>query len=763
MGMISIGSFKRSFFNLVVICAPGVFVSYVVKRLEKPYLEAIKTEQIAHRALRATSRHSLKKLYHYCYETLLSIPGVNVVVLYVSKFFSHPKNPYFDRLWSEKNFDNLVDLLEKEMSSFQGITWEPTTFHKKAPKLDKPLPWIEHCTRDLTLEAEQGKLRPFFGREKEIRLAAEILGRNQKSNPLLLGAPGVGKTSIPEGIAQKIVQGDAKLPNIFKGKRIFLVVWERLKAGTSSYGNDSITNRLMGVVKEAQENRENLIMFVDEIHAFLSHNKSKETADILKPALADGALSCMGATTNWDYQRMIEANPALERRFPTVPIPEPSLSDMEKVLQSVIPTLEAHHGVRIADEAVKICVELGDRYLRSESFPDKAIDLLDQAASRLDLNQPSQHQDKQYALFLKLLIVIRSQLDDPTKLDQKIGQIRSKFSRVVTSDLIRQLVSDKVQVPLQRLQESEQQLLNHLEVSISKKIIGQKRAITRLCQAVRRARIRLGNPERPAGVFLMLGSSGVGKTESAKVLAELLFGSQEHFLRLDMSEYHDRSDINKLIGSSPGYVGHQEGGKLTNWLMKKPLSIVLFDEIEKAHASIFDLLLGLFDAGRLTDGHGHTVRCLDTIFIMTSNLGAKLIMDKSHRAEEDKLAQELDEVLTLQLRQEFIGRIQETMIYYPLTSEEIRQIATLRCTELQKRVESNIQCVNLKMTWDDSLIEFLAKTYYKPERGARGISNGIARTMENQIGDGIVRDAIKPGNHLHFTSPNGNSVTLQIT
>ncbi|HEX4839875.1 MAG TPA: ATP-dependent Clp protease ATP-binding subunit [Rhabdochlamydiaceae bacterium] len=767
MGVMAVGALRKSFLQFVVICGPGMMVAYVVKRLEKPYLEVLKAEQIAQATLRAASTYRFKKLYHYCYETLLSIPGINVVILFVSNFFTPPKNtsqkPYFDRLWSEKNFDTLIEQLEKEMHSSRGIAWEPTTFHKKAPILPKAMPWIQYCARDLTLEAEQGKLRPFFGREKEIRLAAEILGRNQKSNPLLIGAPGVGKTSIPEGIAQKIVSGDSTLPDIYKRKRIFLIFWERLAAGTERYSSDTIIKRLIGIVNEAKENRDNLIVFIDEIHIFLNKHKSEEVADILKPALADGTLSCMGATTNWDYQCLIEDNPALERRFPTVKIPEPSLSDMEKVLQRVIPTLEAHHGVRIDEEAIKTCVELGERYLKSESFPDKAIDLLDQAASRLKINQASKPPDEQYTLFLKLLLLIRTQVDDATKLDKKIDEIRAKFSRAVTADMIRQLVSDKVEIPLQRLQESEQDLLNRLEASISKKIIGQKTAITLLCQAVRRARIRLGNQERPAGVFLMLGPSGVGKTESAKVLSQLLFASEDHFLRLDMSEYQHPSDINKLIGSPKGYSGYKEGGKLTNWLKKKPLSVVLFDEIEKADSSIYDLLLGLFDAGRLTDGNGETVRCLDTIFIMTSNLAAKLIVEKSDKTEEAKLAQEVDTLLSQNLRQEFIGRIQETIIFYPLTNEEIRQIATLRCSELQQRVEKNLECPNLKMTWDNSLIEFLATTYYKPERGARGIANGIARSMENQIADGIVRKEIKPSNRLHFSSPDGKSVTMQVT
>jgi ATP-dependent Clp protease ATP-binding subunit ClpA len=312
------------------------------------------------------------------------------------------------------------------------------------------------------------------------------------------------------------------------------------------------------------------------------------------------------------------------------------------------------------------------------------------------------------------------------------------------------------------LQESEQELLNNLEITISPKIIGQKAAITALCQAVRRGRLKLAHLERPVGVFLMLGPSGVGKTESAKVLSHTLFGSVDNFLRLDMSEYQDSSDVTKLIGAPPGYIGHGKGGKLTNWLKNKPLSIVLFDEIEKANESIYDLLLGLFDAGHITDGNGETVRCPDVIFIMTSNLGAQQILEHDHQGKsEEEIAQTLDALLATKFRKEFIGRIQETVIYHPLSEEEIHQIATRQCTELKVRIAANPQCSNLEMSWDKTLIQFLAKTYYNRERGARGIANGITRTMENRIADGIIRQEIKPGHHLHFTS-DGKLVKLEI-
>lgn len=663
-----------------------------------------------------------------------------------------------DRLWTEKNFAQLVIALEQEMDTPAGITWTPNTFHKKAPILPKPLPVLSEFARDLTLEAEQGKLRPFSGRVKEISKIAEILGRNQKSNPLLLGAPGVGKTSIPEGIAQKIVKNDVDLPATFKGKRIFLLAWERLAANAEKYSGDTLEKRLIAVLKEASENKENVILFIDEIHAFLTGGH----ADILKPALANGSLSCIGATTTWDYQKMIEDNPALERRFPDVNIPEPSEQDMRKVLNGVIPMLEAHHGVHITDQALEESIKLGERYLKSQSFPDKAIDLLDQAASRLSLTHVSNAKDRQLSIFLKLLIQMRNQVDDPTQLDQKIAETRSKFSRILTEDLIRNVVAEKVNLPLQRIQESEKDLLNNLEATISKKIIGQTQSITSLCQGVRRARLKLGNPERPAGVFLMLGPTGVGKTESAKVLSQILYGSRDNILRLDMSEYQHSSDINKLIGSPAGYIGHGQGGKLTNWLKKKPLSIVLLDEIEKADRSIFDLLLGVFDAGRITDGNNETIRCLDTIFIMTSNAGAKTISQNYQKLTEENLVRVLDQSLEKIFKPEFIGRIQETVIFYPLSETEVRQIVELQCTELKERVEKNVHCPNLKMGWDASLIQFLAKTYYDPARGARGISRGILRTMETPIGDSIIQEKIKPGSRIHFSS-NGTKVIMKVT
>jgi ATP-dependent Clp protease ATP-binding subunit ClpA len=369
--------------------------------------------------------------------------------------------------------------------------------------------------------------------------------------------------------------------------------------------------------------------------------------------------------------------------------------------------------------------------------------------------------EKQLSAFLKLLIHMRNQVNDSVELDRKINEIRGKFNRVVTEELVRELVAQKVGLPLQKLQESERELLNNLEARLSEKIIGQEKSIRSLCQAVRRGRVRLGNESRPAGVFLMLGPTGVGKTASVLALSELLYGSKDHMLRLDMSEYNSSADINKLIGAPPGYIGYETGGKLTNWLRKKPFSIVLLDEIEKAHSSVFDLLLQVFDAGRLTDGNNETVQCVDTIFVMTSNLGAQLILENHKKLRKEQLHTILEELMNEIFRSEFINRFQEVMIFDPLTEQEISQVAQLQCQELQRRVEKNVSCPNLKMTWDPSVVQFLVNIGYSPKKGAREISRHITRLMENQISDLIVQGKIRPGAQIHFKS-DGKAIELSI-
>ena len=332
----------------------------------------------------------------------------------------------------------------------------------------------------------------------------------------------------------------------------------------------------------------------------------------------------------------------------------------------------------------------------------------------------------------------------------------------MTEDLIRELVSEKIDLPLHKLKVSEKELLNSLETKLSQKIIGQENPLRALCQAVRRGRLRLGSPNRPAGVFLMLGSTGVGKTASAEALSDILYGSKNNMLRLDMSEYKAPHDVSKLIGAPPGYVGHGAGGKLTNWLMKKPNSIVLLDEVEKAHPEILDVLLQVFDAGRITDGNNETIRCLDTTFIMTSNIGAPIILNNYQKFRPDQMQESLVESIEKRFRAEFINRIQETVVFYPLSLEEVSKIAALQCQELKMRVEQNPQCPNLTLTWDDSVIKFLVAKGYKPEKGAREMSRLITHTMENPLADAIIQEKINTGDRIHFFAEN-NTMNFRTT
>lgn len=663
-------------------------------------------------------------------------------------------------LWSEKKFDQLVIALETQITS--KIVWSPTFFHKKAPVLPSPCPHLSAFTRDLTLEAERCKLRPFFGRSKGINDIADILNCKQKCNPILIGPSGVGKTALLEGIAQKIVSGDPSLPPIFHNKRIFLIEWSFLSRDTDDYSIErTVKKRLGDILREAAEHKEHVILAIDEIHSFLNQKRGNECMQIVKPALADGSIASIGATTEWDYQQILANDPALERRFPTVPISEPIEQELKQILKAVIPSLEAHHAVQITDQAVDEAIKLSERYFKSLSFPDKAIDLLDHAASQLTSRQNVSPQDNQYATFLKRLLQIQSQMDNPTVLDKKIAETEGKLSKKLSEEMIRQLVAQKVKLPLDRIQQSEKELLSTLEDQLSKKIIGQPKAITALCQGVRRARLKLGDRNRPAGVFLLCGPTGVGKTESVKALAHLLYGPHDNYLRIDMGEYQHSSDINKLIGSSIGYSGHTEGGLLTNWLKKNPRTTVLFDEIEKANPTIFNLLLGLFNDGRITDGNNQTVVCLDATFIMTSNIASQEIIDNQN-ASEEQLYTLVDKTLKTKFRNEFIGRIQETVIFYPLSDDAVRQIVTLQCTELKKSVESNSSCPRLKMTWDETIVQYLAKTYYTPDKGARALANGIQRTMENRIADLIINDKIKEGDTIHF-SLKDNQIQINVS
>lgn len=693
------------------------------------------------------------------------IPGYQTLTDFI---FGKPKdkpNPPPSEKPSQPSVDfhDIFAQLEAEMHSPMGITWKPTAKLGTLPPLDKMCPNLAAYARDLTQEALEGKLQPFVGREKEMEQTAEILIRNQKSNPLLLGPPGVGKSAFPSGIAQAIIKDQDDLPPVFKGKRLFFLQWERLVAGAQKYSGDTLEKRLSGVIAEAIANKEQVILFIDEIHAFLKDDK--QSMAILKPALADGTISCIAATTPWDYKQMLEVDPALQRRFPIVTFSEPSENDTLQILKAYILKLEAHHGIGISDEALKECLELSERFLRSESFPDKAIDLLDQAASSLSLSKSTDaktiKKDKQLALYLDRLIFMRKGAEDPSLIDQKIREIRSRFSRSVEPNHIREVLSRKIDIPLQKLQETEKSQLGNLEKLLAQKIVGQTQPIESLSQAVRRGRLRLGNQERPAGVFLMLGPTGVGKTACATALGQTMYGTNENVLRIDMSEYQQSHEISKLIGAPPGYLGHGKSGILTEWLRKKPNSVVIFDEIEKANSAVFDLLLQVFDAGRITDGNNSTIRCLDTIFIMTSNIGAKEILANYGKIPDQNLLKLVEDKIDKKFRPEFINRIQETVIFHPLTQDQIQQITRLQCNELKARVEKNVQCPNLTMEWDESLIQLLARKGFNETKGARELSRLMTRRMENPLADMIIRDKIVAGDRILFTALN-DEVQIQV-
>jgi len=637
------------------------------------------------------------------------------------------------------------------------------------PRAESKYGALEKYSRDLTALAREGKLDPVVGREDEIKRVMQVLTRRTKNNPVIIGEAGVGKTAIVEGLAQKIVADD--VPDSLKGKRVIALDMGALVAGSKFRGE--FEERLKAVMDEIREAKREIILFIDEMHTVVGAGAAEgaiDASNMLKPALARGELQCVGATTLDEYREHIEKDAALERRLQPVFIGEPTVEATIEMLRSLRPRYEAHHKIKITDAALVAAAKLSQRYISDRFLPDKAVDLIDEAASKLRIDTESappevkeldkrvqqlvheeeaasQRQDYEGAAQLKA---------ERLRLDQEYNKAKAKWLQerkidgVVDEEDIAELVSKWTGIPVSRMLEGEAGKLLHMEERIHQRIIGQDDAVRVVSEAIRRARAGLKDPKRPIGSFIFLGPTGVGKTELARALAEFLFDDEEALVRLDMSEYMEKHTVSRLIGAPPGYIGYEEGGQLTETVRRRPYKVILFDEVEKAHPDVFNILLQILEDGRLTDGHGRTVDFKNTVVIMTSNLGTEefqrqaIGFSKETKSEQQRLKSAIDSALKRTFRPEFLNRIDEIVIFQPLIEEQIRQIVDLMMKEVQKRLGDRKITVELTEAAKSQLV----KEGFDPVFGARPLRRTIQRRVENPLSTKILEGEFKEGDRV---------------
>jgi len=630
---------------------------------------------------------------------------------------------------------------------------------------------LDKYGRDLTQLAKEDKLDPIIGRNKEIERVIQILSRRTKNNPILIGEPGVGKTAIAEGLAQKIIHGD--IPELLKDKRVITLDLSALVAGSKYRGE--FEERLKKVMQEIRE-AGNIILFIDELHTLIGAGAAEgaiDAANILKPALARGEIQCIGATTLDEYQKHIEKDAALERRFQPIMVDEPSKEETLLILKGLRDKYEAHHKTKITDEAIEAAVKLSDRYITERFLPDKAIDLIDEAASKVRLaSYVAPPEIKEYESKLELIQqekqeAINSQdFEKAAKLRDKEKQIKEQLEEInaqwnskkgksstqVTAEDIAKIVSSWTGIPVSSLEQEETERLLKLEEILHERVIGQDEAVKAISRAVRRARAGLKDPRRPIGSFIFLGPTGVGKTELARVLAETLFGDQDSLIRLDMSEYMEKHTVSRLIGAPPGYIGYDEAGQLTEAVRRKPYSVILLDEIEKAHPEVFNILLQVLEDGRLTDSKGRVVDFRNSVLIMTSNVGADLIRKETtmgfavetDESSFEKMKERIMNDLKRTFRPEFLNRIDETIVFHSLKMEHILQIVDLMLEELNDRLEE--KGFSVEITEEGK--KKLAEEGFDEKFGARPLRRAILRLVEDNLSEGLLEGKYQAGDKV---------------
>lgn len=633
-----------------------------------------------------------------------------------------------------------------------------------------PTPALDQYSRDLTQMAAEGKLDPVVGREKEISRLIQILSRRTKNNPCLVGEPGVGKTAIAEGLAQRILAGS--VPETIRDKRLVVLDLSGMVAGSKYRGE--FEERIRKVVDEVRENQ-GILLFIDELHTIIGAGGAEgalDASNILKPSLSRGELQIIGATTLEEYRKYIEKDAALERRFQPVTVEEPSEEEAYEILKGLRPYYERHHKVEISDEALEAAVKMSVRYINDRFLPDKAIDLIDEAASKVqlsgyqasseieDLSREIQEilQEKERAIKTGYLSLAKECQEKQKEAEARLEQLQVKEEKKnqrksgkVDEKAVASIVSDWTKIPVQRLTEGETRRLAQLEKELHKRVIGQEEAVHAVSQAVKRGRVGLKDPNRPIGSFLFLGPTGVGKTELSKALAQAVFGSEQAMIRVDMSEYMEKHSVSKLIGSPPGYVGYDEGGQLSEKVRRNPYSVILFDEIEKAHPDVFNILLQVLDDGHITDAHGRKVDFKQTIIIMTSNAGAQAIVEpkqlgfisqKDEKKDYEKMKSGVMEEVRRLFKPEFLNRIDEIMVFHTLNKEEIRKIVLLLLKSLEKRCEEQMD-IHLNVT--NSAVDYIAEAGFDAKYGARPLRRAIQSKIEDRLANELLEGKIRRG------------------
>ena len=707
-----------------------------VKEAEKQKEEQAGTEHLLLAMLRETDCVGTRLLYTM---------GVNIQKLYSA-------------VLSAAEIDSNSTLEELQMQKKQKENKNSTT------------PTLDQYSRDLTAMAADGKLDPVVGREKEIARLIQILSRRTKNNPCLVGEPGVGKTAIVEGLAQRIVSG--MVPDSVKNKRVVVLDLSGMVAGSKYRGE--FEERIRNVINEVRSNQ-GILLFIDELHTIIGAGGAEgalDASNILKPSLSRGEIQLIGATTLEEYRKYIEKDAALERRFQPVTVEEPSEEETLEILKGLRPYYEQHHGVAIEDSALEAAVKMSVRYINDRFLPDKAIDIIDEAASKvrlggyhvtpemdaLELKLREIQNDKEKAVKAADLSMAKELQARQREIEAEIAGYKEKEERrkkrkkiSVTESSVADIISDWTKIPVQRLTEGETRRLARLEKELHKRVIGQDEAVKSVAQAVKRGRVGLKDPNRPIGSFLFLGPTGVGKTELSKALAEAVFGSEQAMIRVDMSEYMEKHSVSKLIGSPPGYVGYDEGGQLSEKVRRNPYSVLLFDEIEKAHPDVFNILLQVLDDGHITDAHGRKVDFKQTIIIMTSNAGAQSIIEpkklgfmsnQDEKQDYDRMKSGVMEEVRRLFKPEFLNRIDEIMVFHPLNKSHIKKIVNIMLKKLEKRCREQLE-IELKIT--ESVREFLAESGFDSKYGARPLRRAIQTKLEDPMANALLDGRIKRG------------------